>query len=206
MCPNRAPDFALLPYAGAGPYPQTFVFDDEAVMMQAARRKEAQFIAQYARYMEALRPAKAMPFAGKYYLAGKLAPLNRYRGVPDAYVVKEIWGDKAVLLEDGGSATYDLETRAASAERRAAYDEGDVGRFLAGVADVEFAYERELTPDPGREFPILPLLATAKRRAGDKIAIEGTFWLVFRPDGMRQWYALNAGDKAPPKPIPASVD
>jgi UDP-MurNAc hydroxylase len=87
VCPERRPTFALLPYAGAGPYPQTYVFEREEAREVSAQKKKRQFLTLYSRYVESLKPLRAMPFAGKYVLGGPLAALNEHRGLADATVM-----------------------------------------------------------------------------------------------------------------------
>lgn len=198
FCPEGKVGFALLPYSGAGPWPQTFEFPDPARLDAAAERKRQQFLGVFATYLELLDPVKAMPFAGKYWLGGPLRRLNRHRGVPDAVEAKAAHGDRVVVLADGGRAVYDLDTGKASAERLAPYDPAAVDAYLAGVDFRGYDYERELAPLPDRTLPILPLLTAAKRRARGRIRIDDSYWLVVRPDSGRHAFKLNLSDDAPP--------
>ncbi len=197
FCPGGRPDFALLPYSGAGPWPQTFVFDDLAELVVAAEDKKRKFLALFARYLDALEPVRAMPFAGKYWLGGPLARLNPYRGIPDPVEVKARHGDRIVVLADGGEAFYDLSTGRASAERLLPYDLSEVDRYLRRLEFRGYDYERELVPLSGHALPIAPLLAAAKRRAREKVAVGDPFWVVFRPTAEAS-YVLNIADDAPP--------
>jgi hypothetical protein len=204
FCPDRRVDFALLPYAGAGPYPQTFAFSTEEDLRVAGARKREQFLALFDRYMAALRPVKAMPFAGKYWLCGTLAPLNRHRGVADAMEVKARHADNVVVLADGGGATYDLGTQTASAERTDPYDPDAVDAYLAALPDTTLHYERELRPLPGHALPLAPLLATAKRRARSRIAPDDPYWLILRPSEGGVFIFNLADDDAPKITAPST--
>ena len=73
---------ALLPYAGAGPWPQCFDMT-HMERWQEAEKKKAKFIAQFQRYKEALHADVAVPFSAGYVLRGPLAALNDERGIPD---------------------------------------------------------------------------------------------------------------------------
>lgn len=75
------PDLLLVNYVGAGPFPQCMVMP-EAEKLEAADRKREQFLDQARRYVDLFQPKAFMPFAGTYTLAGSLAHLNRFRGVP----------------------------------------------------------------------------------------------------------------------------
>src|SRR5262249_5458890 len=115
--PGGTATVALLPYTGAGPYPQTYVFEDADVQKQASERKKRQFRELYAQYLEELKPQRAIPFAGKYWLGGPLARLNDLRGIPDAVELGRVHPQQTVVLADGGSATLNVETLEASGIR-----------------------------------------------------------------------------------------
>ncbi len=72
---------ALLPYTGAGPWPQCFDMAPTDVIA-AADNKRAKFLAQFERYRVALHADVAVPFSAGYRLRGTLAQLNPYRGIP----------------------------------------------------------------------------------------------------------------------------
>jgi UDP-MurNAc hydroxylase len=204
FCPGGRPDFALLPYSGAGPYPQTFAFADEASLLAAVARKEDEFVALFERYLAALNPVKAMPFAGKYYLGGKLARLNRFRGVPDAVEVARRHPERSIVLADGGRATYDLATGIASARRIEPYGHDAIEAHLgATCADALFDYEREIRLDPDHAFPFMPLLAAAKRRARGKVRPNDPYWIVLRPELLGSAFVMNVSDDDAPFPCDA---
>lgn len=195
--PHGRPDFALLPYSGAGPFPQTFSFANEAAQLEAGEQKKRQFFAQMGRYIEAFKPVRVMPFAGKYWLGGKLARLNPYRGVPDPVEAAGQFPDLAFVLADGGAAYYDLETGTVSAARTETYDMAAVNAHLVAFAENTASYEREIRPEPGRNFPFFPLLTAAKRAARSRLRLNEFFWLVLKPDGIEKCFLLNGGDDTP---------
>ena len=198
FCPGGKPDFALLPYSGAGPYPQTFEFASPEELAAAVARKRRQFLDGFTRYLRRLDPKKAMPFAGKYYLGGPLAALNRLRGVPDAVDVADEHGERVVVLADGGTATYDLVTGRASAVRTEPYDQDLIDAHLRSLAVASYDYERELQLDADRVLPMLPLLASAKKRARGKVRIEEPYWLILKPRSNGHAFLLNLGDDSAP--------
>jgi UDP-MurNAc hydroxylase len=75
-------DCLLVGYAGAGPYPQCFDFQNEEDLRAAARNKEEQFLDQAIKYCDLVSPRIFVPFAGTYILGGSLASLTPFRGVP----------------------------------------------------------------------------------------------------------------------------
>lgn len=72
---------ALLPYSGAGPWPQCFGLDEEA-LQRATALKRAKFLGQFLQYKDALHANVAVPFSAGYRLIGPLAALNEHRGIP----------------------------------------------------------------------------------------------------------------------------
>ncbi len=72
---------ALLPYTGAGPWPQCFNMAPTAVIAAAGDKRD-KFLAQFERYRIALKADVAIPFSAGYKLRGPLAQLNPYRGIP----------------------------------------------------------------------------------------------------------------------------
>jgi UDP-MurNAc hydroxylase len=197
FCPGGRASFALLPYSGAGPYPQTYEFAGEAALLAAGERKREQFIALFARYCQALNPLRVMPFAGKYYLGGKLGELNCYRGVPDAVEVARRF-DNAIVLADGGRAVYDLDTGQANAIRTEPYDPAAIEAYLRRFEGVAYDYEREIQLDPDHHFPFLPLLTAAKRHARSKVRVNDPWWIVLRPEAEPKSFVFNVADDATP--------
>jgi UDP-MurNAc hydroxylase len=200
FCPGGRPDLALLPYSGAGPYPQTFHFPDQAALAAAALAKCEQFVALFAHYLDALKPVMAMPFAGKYYLGGRLAGLNRHRGVPDAVDVARRFAGRSLVLADGGQATYDVVTGQASACRDEPYDPAAIERHLGLVGAAPFDYEREIRLDVDHAFPFLPLMTAAKRRARSKVRPTEPYWIVVKPESLKNAFMFNVADDQPPAP------
>ncbi len=72
---------ALLPYSGAGPWPQCYRMSSLACLAAADDKKKT-YVTQFARYKYELRADVAVPFSAGYSLCGPLAELNPYRGIP----------------------------------------------------------------------------------------------------------------------------
>ncbi len=77
---------ALLPYTGAGPWPQCFQMAESA-RLAAAADKKVHYLDQFQRYRVALFASTAVPFSAGYMLHGPLAHLNPYRGIPEPWEV-----------------------------------------------------------------------------------------------------------------------
>ncbi len=198
LLPGEAATIALLPYAGAGPYPQTYVMD-EATLYAKAEAKKEQFLKGFARYIEALNPKAAIPFAGKYWLAGPLSALNPHRGIADAIEAASLFPGRALVLEDGGRAFLDTNDLKPSALRTMPYDVNVISRHLASLDFKGYDYEREINPLPGRSLPLLPLLMAAYKNAMGKGTLPEPFWLCITCPGMNDFFVLNLNVAEPVK-------
>lgn len=156
-------ELLCLGYTGAGPYPQTYYspyFDNE-LLNSLANRKKQDFFERYFEYARLLPSHRRLPFAGKYALCGSLSVLNRYRGVADALEVKEIDAG-AIVLEDGGEAFYDLETKSACRERRDFYE------IPANLESQNSYYWKELINIEPEDSVLIRLLRSSVNRAHAK--------------------------------------
>ncbi|SVE49911.1 uncharacterized protein METZ01_LOCUS502765, partial [marine metagenome] len=72
----------LVGYTSASAYPQCFTLS-EAEKIREKERMQQDFLKKAENYVNLFEPNYFMPFAGRYTLAGKLAPLNDYRGVTE---------------------------------------------------------------------------------------------------------------------------
>lgn len=95
------PTIALIPFAGAGPWPQTYYSDPE-ILAAKAKEKQAMFVERFVQFRDALQPKIAIPFAGQYALGGRLAHLNKWRGMNDAVEMPE----PREVLYSGGSVAW----------------------------------------------------------------------------------------------------
>jgi len=96
-------DLVALGYTGAGPFPQTY-FDlnsERDMLVEKANIKKKQFFDRYLKYTNSFPSTYHLPFAGEYILGGKLAELNKHRGVSDAFEVTE-FDKKALVFNTGG--------------------------------------------------------------------------------------------------------
>lgn len=107
-------DMLLVGYGGAGPFPQCFSLE-ESEKQKAAEKKRIQFLDLGVKYINELNPISVLPFAGTYVLGGKLAKLQKYRGVPEIEDAAEYFSEKTnapiILLNsyehfDLGTKTY----------------------------------------------------------------------------------------------------
>jgi UDP-MurNAc hydroxylase len=148
-------DFLLVGYGGAGPFPQCFIMPEEE-MQKAAKRKAEQFLQHGLKYLAFIRPRYYMPFAGTYTLGGRLARLQKYRGVPEPEEARDYFKgsnlidaaeNQAVLLNSYQS--FDLKSQRPSAP----YQETDVvekQRYIDEVLSKKLLdYELDPYPDPG---------------------------------------------------------
>ena len=186
-------DIALLPYAGAGAWPQTY-FDQGEELSQKAEQKKHSAFDRYRRIAAALDPKVRIPFAGKYVLGGHLRELNGSRGVPDAVEVLE-FDSKAVVLADGGGAWIDTETLNANATRTEPYDSTELASFTQSLADKPMDYEREFDDLVIEEVPFEELLNSAYRHGHERSTCDIDWYFCLALDD--RWFVFNANRREP---------
>lgn len=170
-------DFLLVGYAGAGPYPQCFEHQDEEALMQKGEQKKRQFIRQCSDYLEALRPAYFLPFAGQYTLGGKLWHLNRYRGVPELEDLESLFASERsargiasemVLLNSG--EWFDLVEGAASSPYRPISMTDKLAYIERELSGKSYVYESDA---PCSSDELLLNLQEAQRHMIGQMATRG---------------------------------
>jgi len=109
-------DMLLVGYTSASAYPQCFTLS-EAEKIREKERMQQDFLKKAENYVNLFEPDYFMPFAGRYTLAGKLAPLNDYRGVTElddafSYFTNskniDVEKSKCIILNPG--SIFDTET------------------------------------------------------------------------------------------------
>ncbi|MFZ0421190.1 MAG: MBL fold metallo-hydrolase [Candidatus Sulfotelmatobacter sp.] len=175
------PDILLCGYTGAGPYPQTyFDIDDPQLPIEAEKKKHA-FFQRYLKLVSGLHPKVTIPFAGKYILGGKLARLNRFRGVADATEVLAIDRAAVVLQDNGGQiSTFNLEP---TAVRVRPYSEEDMELRQREISLHKFDYERLISESEIYQLPLKRLLSAAARRASERSECLQDYYFVFELPG-----------------------
>ena len=108
-------DLLLVGYAGAGAYPQCFVFDSEDEKVRAAKVKEQKFLKKAIEYINLLHPSRFAPFAGTYILGSRLASLNEFRWVPTALHATQFLNEAVMGASEGIHLeqfdTYDCQSQ-----------------------------------------------------------------------------------------------
>ncbi len=169
------PDLACLPYAGAGPFPQMYEFEDDDAKFYAMDQKKNQFVELFGQYVAALNPRFAMPFAGLYYLGGKLRPKNDFRGVPDALEVKQQFGDSVLILKEA-EGEIDLISGEVTHPRTERYDAELRNKYLAQFDEIAFPYEKGTQVELAETKD---LLARSHRNAVARIKNPPSRWICF---------------------------
>ena len=174
VCPGGSPTVSLLPWTGAGPYPQTYHFDDPAERDRASLRKEKMFRDNYENYCEALDTGHAIPFAGQYVrwtislyesLSGK-SLMRRFCGY-------KIWWD-FIRSADGGDAQFDLDTMSATSVRTEPYDYAAIDQYLE---DIDFKGYHTSKNSPPRRCSANFSAFTAYYKALAKRPTKDAWWI-----------------------------
>ena len=180
FCGTR-PDLACLPYAGAGPYPQAYRFDNELDRISAADAKKEQFLALFGKYFQTLNPRLAMPFAGLYYLGGNRRWMNHSRGVPDAVEVVQRFGSSVIVLEEG-IGTVNLRTREVRHQRILPHDHDQRDAYLSTFDGVAFPY---MIDESISEADLISKLRAAHLNACQRIGDKPQGWIFFKTPSTR---------------------
>ena len=179
------PDIALLGYTSAGPFPQTY-HDDPHVLAQLSERVKQTCFDRYRAARDFFNPRVTVPFAGQYLLSGKMARLNKWRGVADPVEVAAFC-DRAVVLDDGGAEWIDTEDLEPSRVRTATYPEAMIAARIAEIERHPLAYETLVPEELARAAPIERLLRAAYRRALSKSECAGDYFFI-----LNDAFVLNA--------------
>lgn len=191
ICPE--PDLALLGYTGAGPYPQTY-YDMGADLEDAAEQKKREFFQRYEAMKAALGPKKAIPFAGKYILGGRLCHLNEFRGVADAFEVTH-FDDDAVVLDDGGDAWISTSDLRPSRIRKAPYSIERIKQRYDEIERRPMAYEDYFGSLPETVIPIMRHMPKCYQSAIEKSECTSDHYYCIPV--RERWIVMNANRDNP---------
>lgn len=189
-------DLLALGYTGAGNYPQTYIDHemDRDLLVSEAYKKKITFFDRYKKYCKVFKSSYHLPFAGEYVLGGKLHHLNEYRGVADAYEVKE-FDEKAIVLHSGGYV--DLANDEIFHQRDYLYPKQDLETRLESIKDNLFDYEREIKV-PLEKINFMRLLKQASKKASEKSELKNEYHFIIaitdKSGEIRQRFDLNTQD------------
>ena len=199
---------ALLPFVGAGPWPQCCEFDSPTERQEAEHLKKQMHLKGFQRYCEALKPLVAVPYAGQYWTHGPQLDLNPLRGMADATECLGLW--PAVWVPaDGGKSAIDAETLDCTSRRTEPYDWPTVrkalheadwhaqypytsyeGRYSNEINWPCYRYEREIQV-PIERLPLLKLLQSAAERSERRFRPQPTLYVCLKPTGFDKWFVLS---------------
>lgn len=184
---------SLISYTGAGAYPQTYHTDEKILTLKAEEKKNS-FFERFKSMRDILNPRYILPFAGKYHLGGRLTALNKFRGVADAVEVLSFC-ERSFVLDDGGEAFFDLETKKASALRTQKYSEKDLQLFYDSISDQKFDSDFKFANLKVEDLPLTRLLRSAYDRAIKKSLVTTPYFFIFKlPDSKQVVISLNKNE------------
>lgn len=165
-------DLLLAGYAGAGPYPQCFSNLSKDLKKKKAEQKKKQFLTQASNFAKNVNPEFFMPFAGTYYLGGKLTHLNKFRGVATRleakkFLEKKHKNTKFFILKTNGK--IDLNSKFIYAEETVE-NENLNSKLIHNLKKKKLDYDSEKFPD---EMELIQLIKKACIRFFDKLLITG---------------------------------
>tara|TARA_Y100001958_G_C21248633_1_gene581701 strand:- start:11415 stop:12734 length:1320 start_codon:yes stop_codon:yes gene_type:complete len=134
----------LVGYAGAGPYPQCFKFENDDLKLKAAESKKQMFINQAVKFIDLIDPEYYMPFAGTYILGGRNYKLNKFRGVPTRnhaldLIAKNIKTEsKGFILKSNNDFNFDKLPDYKIIEKPE--------KYINDIKDFKYSYEEDELP------------------------------------------------------------
>ena len=144
-------DMLLVGYTSASAYPQCFILDEDEKIKEKELLQQ-NFLQKAENYVNLFKPNYFMPFAGRYTLAGKLAPLNNYRGVTELddafdYFInsKNIDVEKSRCVVLNPSSSFDTEM-GQSSEPYKKIDKIQKQQYIESVLakrKLDYEYEKE---------------------------------------------------------------
>ena len=170
-------DVMALGYTGASPYPQTYydINSDQDLLMRKANEKKQRGFDRYSSFTDFFNAKYHLPFAGEYLLGGSKVELNKFRGVADAFEVKDFDSNALVFHAGGG---IDLDSGHASLERDSLYSVEEVGERLTDISSAQMDFERDLLIDFNK-INFSRLMKAAATNAQKKSEIKDEYSFIF---------------------------
>lgn len=176
---NTSLDLLALGYTGAGPFPQTYYDhkNNTQELEDRANQKKEEFFVRYRNYIKHFPATYNLPFAGEYILGGSLSHLNHFRGVSDAFEVKD-FDSKALVLKNGGSVN--LESNCINNERTEIYSNEEMNKRINDIAENKLDYEIEIEI-PFNKINFLRLIKKSALSALKKSEIDFDYHFIITP-------------------------
>ena len=165
-------DMLLVGYQNASPYPQCFENLDTKHKIEIGKKVSINCLNRTLSYIKDLKPNYYLPFAGTYALSGKLASLDKIRGVPNIdqaheYILKNQTFSKPIKINPGSS--FDLISESYSNE----YKKFNLNEYRSYVKNILQKKKLDYEEDPQPTFEELyELSKTAYRKFLDKKLIN----------------------------------
>ena len=140
-------DLMLVGYGGAGPYPQCFENLNYKQKTLEAKSKKTKFLEFSKKIIDTVRPKYYLPFAGTYYLSGKLSKLQKLRGVPsieEASVFLEKSTNNSTCIRLNNDDYLNLENFESSKKYRAVTNKEIDNYISKTLSKRKMDYENEI--------------------------------------------------------------
>lgn len=171
-------DILLIGYTGAGPYPQCFFDLTDPQLKIEADEKKRNFIGRYLKNISVINARINIPFAGKYYLGGKLALLNDYRGISDPVEILE-HDERAIVLADNGGS-IDAKSLMPTAVRTKKYSNSEIQDYCSSLIDNKMNYEVLINNDCKVKLPFEYLMRKSFSNAIKKSELDSDYYICIQ--------------------------
>jgi UDP-MurNAc hydroxylase len=209
-------DCALLPYAGAGPYPQLFENLGEAEKLQARAAVRKRYLDNFLKVARILQADVTVPCAGEYVVGGKNWEYTRYVHTPTPRELAEAWREAGLATRMTMMSSHDVlevpggELRSAGLGGRD-YGHEDRIAFARSTQGVPYLIDGFVIPEELR-LPtpkVLSALNKARATLGEAQRRYGSFpplALVVDVPGTGLFAADLRGAEGPFEPVERSPD
>lgn len=193
---NKKIDLLATGYSGASSYPQRYfdINDETKKLTEEAERKSRTTLARYKKYTDIFQAKYNLPFAGEYLLGGKLAKLNKFRGIPDSIEVKKIVKN-SVVLDTGGS--INLISNEIIGARTKPHSKAMIKSRINEIKAAKLDYEKHFNM-PYEEINFQLMIKKSLANALKKSEIKGKFFILFsilKEDLIFEKFLVNTHDK-----------
>lgn len=136
-------DLLLGHYGGAGPFPQCFTDISDEDKLYKSRALAEGFLRRLAAAANVLRARYVMPFAGQYFLGGRLSKLNKYRSVVALSEALDWVADhtKSTPVGMAPFSAFDVSTGVIE-QPWSEPSPDDVALYVSKISTQSFPYER----------------------------------------------------------------
>ena len=172
----------LFSFTPAGPYPHTYYWNDDSLAAKSDEHRR-RYLDFYTKKTNQINCTINIPFAGQYILGAGLEKYNKFRGICDAVDVYNI-DSKALVLQDYGHGSLDLDTFSVQGKRLNQYSEVTYADRLNDISGRPLTYKTFSVQDFSSQFVLRKLIRHAFSNALRMMSSGLDYCYEFHVDGL----------------------